>query len=47
MIIRNANVYTPGHVFETGSIIIRDGRIVPFAEPEEGEEIVDEHGSRI
>ena len=21
MIIRNANVYTPGHVFETGSIL--------------------------
>ena len=45
MIIRNAKVYTPRHTFEDGSIIIRDGRIVPFAQPEEGEEIVDAEGA--
>ena len=35
MILQNALVYTPRHTFERGTIIIRDGRIVPFAAPEE------------
>ena len=41
MILQNALVYTPRHTFERGTIIIRDGRIVPFAAPEEGEEVLD------
>ena len=44
MIIQNALVYTPRHTFERGTIIIRDGRIVPFAAPEEGEEVLDAEG---
>ena len=44
MIIQNALVYTPRHTFEKGSIVIREGRIVPFAAPEEGEEILDAQG---
>ena len=44
MIIQNAMVYTPQHTFEPGRIVIRDGRIVPFAEPEADEEIVDAEG---
>ena len=39
MILQNALVYTPRHTFERGTIVIRDGRIVPFAAPEEGEEV--------
>ena len=41
MILQNALVYTPRHTFERGTIVIRDGRIVPFAAPEEGEEVLD------
>ena len=41
MILQNALVYTPRHTFEHGTIVIRDGRIVPFAAPEEGEEVLD------
>ena len=44
MILQNALVYTPRHTFERGTIIIRDGRIVPFAAPEEGEEVLDAEG---
>ena len=44
MIIQNALVYTPRHTFEKGSIVIREGRIVPFAAPEEGEEVLDAQG---
>ena len=45
MIIKNALIYTPRHTFEEGSLTIREGRIVPFAQPEEGEEIVDAKGA--
>ena len=41
MILQNALVYTPRHTFERGTIVIRDARIVPFAAPEEGEEVLD------
>ena len=44
MILQNALVYTPRHTFELGTIVIRDGRIVPFAAPEEGEEVLDAEG---
>ena len=44
MLIKNAFVYTPRHTFEKGSILIREGRIVPFAQPEEGEEVLDAEG---
>ena len=44
MIIKNALVYTPRHTFEKGSILIREGRILPFGTPEEGEEIIDAEG---
>ena len=44
MIIKNAFVYTPRHTFEKGSILIREGRIVPFGTPEEGEEVLDAEG---
>ena len=44
MILQNALVYTPRHTFEHGTIVIRDGRIVPFAAPEEGEEVLDAEG---
>ena len=44
MILQNALVYTPRHTFERGTIIIHDGRIVPFAAPEEGEEVLDAEG---
>lgn len=44
MIIQNALVYTPRHTFEKGSIVIREGRVVPFAAPEEGEEVLDAQG---
>ena len=44
MIIKNALVYTPRHTFEKGSILIREGRIVPFGTPEEGEEVLDAEG---
>ena len=45
MIIQNALVYTPRPTFEKGSIVIREGRIVPFAAPEEGEEVLDANGA--
>ena len=45
MIIKNAKIYTPRHTFEQGDLFIRDGRIVPFAQPEEGEEVVDAAGA--
>ena len=44
MILKNALVYTPRHTFEPGQIVIREGRILPFAAPEEGEEVVDAQG---
>lgn len=44
MIIKNANVYTPQHIFAVGDLIIRDGRIVFGAEPLPGEEIIDAQG---
>ena len=44
MLIKNAFVYTPRHTFEKGSILIREGRIVPFGTPEEGEEVLDAEG---
>ena len=44
MLIKNAFVYTPHHTFEKGSILIREGRIVPFGTPEEGEEVLDAEG---
>lgn len=44
MILKNALVYTPRHTFEPGQIVIREGRILPFAQPEEGEEVVDAQG---
>lgn len=44
MIIRNALVYTPDHTFEQGSLFIREGRIVPFAAAQEGEEEIDAKG---
>ena len=40
MIIQNALVYTPRHTFERGTLFIRNGRIVPFAAPEAGEEVI-------
>ena len=45
MIIKNALIYTPHHTFEMGNLTIRDGRIVPFAQPKEGEEVVDAKGA--
>ena len=44
MIIQNALVYTPRHTFERGTLFIRNGRIVPFAAPEAGEEVIDAEG---
>ena len=44
MLIKNAFVYTPRHTFKKGSILIREGRIVPFGTPEEGEEVLDAEG---
>ena len=41
MILQNALVYTPRHTFERGTLFIRNGRIVPFAAPEAGEEVID------
>ena len=45
MIIKNAKVYSDGCRFVEKDLIIRDGRIVPFAQPEEGEEVVDAAGA--
>ena len=44
MIIQNALVYTSRHTFERGTLFIRNGRIVPFAAPEAGEEVIDAEG---
>ena len=44
MIIKNAMVYTPQHVFAKGDIIIRGGRIVFGAAPQLDEEIIDAEG---
>ena len=44
MILQNALVYTPRHTFERGTLFIRNGRIVPFAAPEAGEEVIDAEG---
>lgn len=44
MIIKNAQIYTPRHTFEPGELVIREGRIVPFAAPQAGEEVVDAEG---
>ena len=44
MLIKDAMVYTPRHTFEKGSILIREGRILPFGTPEEGEEVIDAEG---
>ena len=44
MIIKNAKVYSDGCRFVEKDLIIRDGRIVPFAAPEEGEEVLDAEG---
>ena len=44
MIIKNAMVYTPQHVFAKGDIVIRGGRIVFGAAPQLDEEIIDAEG---
>lgn len=44
MILKNALVYTPRHTFEKGDLVIRDGRIAAYAQPQEGEEVVDADG---
>ena len=44
MIIKNAKVYSDGCRFVEKDLIIRDGRIVPFAAPEAGEEVIDAEG---
>ncbi|MGN0651987.1 MAG: N-acetylglucosamine-6-phosphate deacetylase [Gemmiger sp.] len=45
MIIKNAKIYTPEHTFRTGDLIIREGRIVYGAAPEQGEEVLDADGA--
>ena len=45
MIIKHAKIYPPRHTFEEGDLFIREGRIVPFAQPEAGEEILDAKGA--
>ena len=45
MIIKHAMIYTPRHTFEEGDLFIREGRIVPFAQPEAGEEVLDAKGA--
>ena len=45
MIIKHAKIYTPRHTFEEGDLFIREGRIVPFAQPEAGEEVLDARGA--
>ncbi len=44
MIIKNAAIYTPEHQFKQGDLFIRSGRIVPFAQPEPDEEVVEADG---
>ena len=45
MIIKNAKVYSDGCRFVEKDLIIRDGRIVFGAAPQEGEEIIDAGGA--
>ena len=45
MIIKNAKIYTPEHTFRTGDLVIREGRIVYGAAPEQGEEVLDADGA--
>ena len=45
MIIKHAKIYTPRHTLEEGDLFIRAGRIVPFAQPEAGEEVLDAKGA--
>ena len=44
MIIRNAKVYTPQHTFAVQDLVIRNGRIVPHAMAEPGEQVIDADG---
>jgi N-acetylglucosamine-6-phosphate deacetylase len=46
MILKNARVYTPAHVFEQGDLVIRDGRIVDAAAAQAlpDEEVLDADG---
>ena len=44
MIIRNAKVYTPQHTFAVQDLVIRNGRIVPRAMAEPGEQVIDADG---
>ncbi len=44
MIIRNAKVYTPQHTFAVQDLVIRNGRIVPQAKAEPGEQVIDADG---
>ena len=44
MIIKNAMIYTPQHIFARGDLIIRDGRIVHGAVPRLNEEVIDAEG---
>lgn len=44
MIIRNAKVYTPQHTFTVQDLVIRNGRIVPHAMAEPGEQVIDADG---
>ena len=45
MIIKNAKVYSDGCRFVEKDLIIRDGRIVFGAAPQEGEEVIDAGGA--
>ena len=44
MIIKNAKVYTPEHIFATQDLVIRDGRVAFGAPPMENEEVLDAGG---
>lgn len=45
MIIKNAKVYSDGCRFVEKDLIIRDGRIVFGAAPQEGEDVIDAGGA--
>ena len=45
MIIKNAKVFTDGCRFVEKDLVIRDGRIVFGAAPQENEEVLDAKGS--
>lgn len=46
MILKNARIYTPEHVFVRGGLAVREGRILPeVPAPEPGEEVVDAGGA--